>query len=184
MGEDEALEKKALLGKRSLDQTQKATLEELLKEKDFENMMEFYAGIEPEKAKLVIKNDVRKLENTLKRLLVHQNTEYTWKYEEKDFLIFALDTTNVKWLEARITKRIREMVCDEGGLQETFALLFTMVLHFWKEEHPKSTKDAYSPEELSSVFKEFERISLTIQSKTSHGVLQAIGYKEFIPIFQ
>jgi tRNA A37 N6-isopentenylltransferase MiaA len=104
-------------------------------------MIEFYKQIEPEKAKLVIKNDSRKLENILKRLLVHQTTDFTWNMQnENKFLILALDTTNTTWLEARIRKRIAEMVCDEGGLEETFALLWSMVQHFHKAESPKFTK--------------------------------------------
>lgn len=161
-----------------LTQEQKSELEELLVDKDFDKMHEFYKKIEPEKATLVIKNDVRKLENILKRLLAFKSTEYTWdmgsaKNDQEKFLVFALDTSNTKWLESRIRKRIAEMVCDEGGLEETFALLWKMVQHFHKSE----TTDGKHNK------KKIVEIAENLQGKTSHGVLQAIGYKEFIPLF-
>ena len=88
--------------------------------------MNFYKKVDIQSSKLIVKNDVRKLENTLKRLMVHKDTSYTWKNQDKDFIILALDTTNIEWLESRITKRIKEMVCEEYGLQETFGLLLTI----------------------------------------------------------
>lgn len=59
------------------------------------------------------------------------------------------------------------MVCEEGGLEEIFRVLLK-IARFWAEED--GVKLETSVENLNE--------------KTHKGVLQAIGYKEFIELFQ
>lgn len=143
-------------------------LQELLVKKDYNEMFEFYQKAEHEKSKLIQENDSRRLENAMKRLLNNKTSDYSWNVRgDRDFIMLILDTDNIEWIESRIKKRIREMVCEEGGLQEIFKVLLSLS-KFWAESDAKPLEEAI----------------LGLESKTNKGVLQAIGYKEFIHLFQ
>lgn len=165
------------LGKRISD-----SLERL----DFDEMIEVYRSIDPEAAKLVLKNDVRRLENTLKRVqnqvaesLGH--TEVSEKYQQREeeilrsvkqagltgLLVLVLDTEDFPWLEGRLLQRIQSMVFKEGGLQEIVTLLTSMLL-----------------EGSSGTFTNPGEAVKYLEDKKESGVLQAIGYKEFLPFLE
>ena len=158
------------LKKRSYGQIEHQEIQGLLEEKNFEKMLNFYKKIEPEKVKLVLKNDIRKLENALKRLLNHSSSDYTWKAGDHDFIILVLDTENRDWIADRIRKRIREMVCEEGGLKEAFRVLYEILIFHYKNQTSKIGQNLLS-------------FLPSLPEYTKSGVLQAIGYKEFIPVF-
>lgn len=172
-------EQKILLGKKLA-----SSLEAL----DFSEMLEVYQQVDPDGARLVQKNDVRRLENKLKRVQNHLTESLGDAYYEQQrrdreasirqlvlrsgltcLCMLVLDTDDMPWLEARLLQRINSMVFKEGGLVEITSLLGSLLLGGEKPGQMPS-----SPQEAARM----------IEDRRECGVLQAIGYKEFLPYFE
>lgn len=83
-----------------------------------------------------------------------------------------LDTENTEWLENRLASRINQMIFDEGGLVETVDLFGSILRkHF---EAGKLSSDQLTPNGMID----------HLSGNSQYGVLQAIGYKEFLPIIE
>ena len=170
----------------SLSHEQKEAIKESLAVGEYQVMMNCLKNIDNETAKGIVKNDIRRLENTLKRLLLKkeeskepqpvQSSQLSSPSQSgpkspnlDDFFIHVLDTDSIEWFEARLLKRINSMVYDEGGLEEIINILGKLALK--GAENGEIKQDA----DLQTAIPEY------LQSITDKGVMQAIGYKEFIP---
>lgn len=129
-------------------------------------MFELLEELAPEISKTFHQEDGRRLENALKRIRNGQNPSSSWGGISHEFILIALDTDNTDWIESRISKRVSEMVLEENGLEECFYVLYKICRH-------QSETD-------SSFMEKIENLT----NKLTSGVLQSIGYKEFIPLFQ
>ena len=147
---------------------------------DYNEMMESLREADPEAAKLTIKNDTRRVENRLRRLIDDGSTKMKptdVTIDESchiDNLIYidnlkiiVLNTTADNWLFDRLLKRIQQMVKD-GGLSEAIDLFFILLGHHFRDGVCDITATM---------------LTGALTSMTSKGVMQAIGYKEFMPYF-
>ncbi len=159
----------------------RARIADSLERADFDEMIGLLREVDPEAAKLTIKNDSRRLANALQRLLNHQTVvdsdmcmdegEHPVDSEVVDtshliseFLLINLDCEDMQFLEARLHKRILSMFDREGGAAEILRVCRDVILH-------KQQFDESKPPLLNAME--------TLHSNTSVGVLQSIGYKEF-----
>ena len=101
-----------------------------------------------------------------------EDSDRKWGEVEDDFLVFILDTKEKEWIDGRIKKRIREMVCDEGGLEECFEVILR-ILGAKIQEKNEEKKLIFFMEELNN-----------IEAMYTKGVMQSIGYKEFVELFR
>lgn len=156
------------------DGTTNQKIDASIESKDFPSMLALLKELEPSKTHFYYEGDLRKVENALLRIRQGKSSNYSWsKKINQDFVMLVLNNTNKDWLETRIKKRIKEMICDEGGLQECFRVLFRITSH----QTRKDNGDLLD-------YHLFQKQTTKLQEMTSFGVLQAIGYKEFIPTFQ
>lgn len=141
---------------------------------DYNEMMESLREADPEAAKLTIKNDTRRVENRLRRLIDDGSTKMKPTDVTIDetchidnLKIIVLNTTADNWLFDRLLTRIQQMVKD-GGLSEAIDLFFILLGHHFRDGICGIT---------------VTMLTDALTSMTSKGVMQAIGYKEFVPYF-
>lgn len=150
---------------------------------DFQEMLTCLRDADPEAAQLTIKNDTRRVENALKRIVVSSENKITdeeipdladfklpsTKDQIGNVKIIFLDSSAEEWLAGRLKSRINSMLFSEGGLSEIFELYFSLATRDFKSE---STEKSLA-----------DQLKSRVASLQSQGVLQAIGYKEFLEYF-
>ena len=159
----------------------RARIQTSLQRCDFAEMIALLAEVDPEAAKLTVKNDTRRLSNALKRLLNHQAVVDSEMYMEEedhragfesidtsqlvsDFVLINLDCEDMVFLEDRLQKRIRSMFEKEGGAEEILRVCYEVI----------SDKGVFD-ESKSAI----QNASAILLNNVTVGVLQSIGYKEF-----
>ena len=167
----------------AIDDALKQRIEKSLETLEYHEMLACLQLADPEAARLTIKNDSRRVENSLKRLIaapLHvpgvdgetpDDHGPQQKASESDLMvrIVYLDSTADDWLSARLLKRLKSMLFEEGGLAEVVDVLFGLA--FYDLGTSFAGNDAV---DLHTGFKN------VLTKRQSQGVLQAIGYQEFV----
>lgn len=194
------IQKREALEMKEIGPQFRARVEDALLRLDFAEMYGLLKEYDGEAAKYTIKNDVRRVENALKRILNYtpeeggvDSSDDGKKREEKiyDYMMIVLDSSNYEFLYNRLYGRIKSMVYDEGGMREIVDICMKYIIQHNNDKsimiipnNPQTTGtllevdegDGRQSEKVDSFG---ERLVRVLHENVEKGVLQAIGYKEF-----
>lgn len=147
----------------ALNEGEKRMIQDALLQKrsDSEGLFKTMELINPVAASMYHRKDKRHLENALLNMLSNESRTQLVRDEQQEarfspnFIVFLIEHQKMDFLEEKITSRVEKMLKREGGIEEIIGLLDKLERSMGTEE--------LSPE---------------------IGVLQSIGYKEFIPFYQ